>query len=157
MGFEKNQRISKIGIASLSLIRTIKLKKEERKYLENFVRKGTKKARAIARANVLLLLDEKREVNEVAATLKVHRQRIWRIKKRYLKEGLHAALEEKPRSGQPVKYTQKHEAEIIATACTKAPAGRKRWTIQLLVEQLQKNKSFKAVNRESVRLIKSRA
>ena len=89
MGFEKNQRISKIGIASLSLIRTIKLKKEERKYLENFVRKGTKKARAIARANFLLLLDEKREVNEVAATLKVHRQRIWRIKKRYLKEGLY--------------------------------------------------------------------
>jgi len=37
----------------------IKLKKEERKFLENFIKNGTKKAREIARANILLLLDEK--------------------------------------------------------------------------------------------------
>src|SRR4030065_804725 len=103
----------------------IKLKKEERKFLNDFLRKGTKKARAIARANILLLLDEGWEVNTISKMLKVHRQRIWRIKKRFLKEGLALALEEKTRSGQPRKYTKKHEAEIIAQACTKAPSGRK--------------------------------
>ncbi len=131
----------------------IKLKKEERKFLKDFLRKGTKKARAIARANVLLLLDEGWEVNTIAKMLKVHRQRIWRIKKRFLKEGLDLALEERPRSGQPKKYTLTNEAEIIAQACTKAPNGRKRWTVRLLAKTLKKRKNFKTINRESIRLI----
>lgn len=135
----------------------IKLKKEERKFLENFIKTGTKKAREIARANILLLLDEGWDVNEVANILKVHRQRIWRIKKRFLKEGLHPTLEEKPRSGQPVKYTKKHEAEIIAQACTKAPKGSKRWSVRLLTKELRKKKGLMGVNRESVRLVLKKA
>ena len=135
----------------------IKLKKEERKFLENFIKKGTKKAREIARANVLLLLNEGWEGNEIAKIVKVHRQRIWRIKKRFLKEGLELTLEEKPRSGQPMKYTKKHEAEIIAQACTKAPKGRKRWAVRLLTKELRKKRGFKNINRESVRLVLKKA
>ena len=130
----------------------IKLKKEERKFLKDFLKKGTKKARAIARANVLLLADEGWETDTISKMVKVHRQRIWRIKKRFLEEGLEVTLEEKPRTGQPPKYTDKHKAEIIATACTKAPSGRKRWTIQLLVKKLRKNKGLKTINRETIRL-----
>jgi len=135
----------------------IKLKKEERKFLENFIKNGTKKAREIARANILLLLDERWDVNEVSSIVKAHRQRIWRIKKRFLKEGLKATLEEKPRSGQPTKYTNKHEAEIIAQACTKAPKGRKRWTVRLLTKEIKKKKALRAINRESVRLVLKKA
>lgn len=131
----------------------IKLEKAERKFLQDFLRKGTKKARAFARANILLLADEGWETETIAKMVKVHRQRVWRIKKRYLKEGLKSALEEKPRSGQPPKYKEKHKAEIIATACTKAPNGRKRWTIRLLAKTLKKKKGFKTLNRESVRLV----
>ena len=129
------------------------LKKEERKFLQEFLKKGTKKARTIARANVLLLLDEGWEINTISKMLNVHRQRIWRIKKRFLKEGLNVALAEKPRSGQPIKYTKRHEAEIIAQACTKAPKGRKRWTIRLLTKELKNKKEFRKINRESIRLI----
>ena len=135
----------------------IKLKKEERKFLKDFLRKGTKKARAIARANVLLLLGEGWEINTISKMLKVHRQRIWRIKKRFLKEGLNIALEEKPRSGQPIKYTLKHEANIIAEACTKAPTGRKRWTVRLLTKELKKKRGFGTINRESIRLVLKKA
>ena len=131
----------------------IKLEKEERKFLQDFLKKGTKKARAIARANVLLLADEGWETDTISKMVKVHRQRVWRIKKRYLKEGLKSALEEKPRSGQPPKYKEKHKAEIIATACTKAPNGRKRWTIRLLAKALKNKKGFENINRESVRLV----
>ena len=131
----------------------IKLEKEERKFLQDFLKKGTKKARAISRANVLLLADEGWETETIAKMVKVHRQRVWRIKRRYLKEGLKSALEEKPRSGQPPKYKEKHKAEIIATACTKAPNGRKRWTIRLLAKTLKKKKGFETLNRESVRLV----
>lgn len=131
----------------------IKLEKEERKFLKDFLRKGTKKARAVARANVLLLADEGWETETISKMVKVHRQRVWRIKKRYIKEGLKSALDEKPRSGQPRKYKEKHNAEIIATACTKAPKGRKRWTIRLLAKTLKRKRGFETLNRESVRLI----
>lgn len=131
----------------------IKLKKEEREFLRQFVKKGTKKARAIARANVLLLADEGHSNEEISNATGVHRQSIWRTKKRYLEEGLNSALEEKPRSGQPKKYLGEQEAEIIAMACTDPPRGRKRWTIRLLTSELKKRKGFKTINRESVRLI----
>src|SRR3989338_1442604 len=135
----------------------IKLKKEERTFLQEFLKKGTKKARAIARANVLLLLDEGWEVNTIAKMLKVHRQKIWRTKKRFLEEGLTLSLQEKPRSGQPKKYTPKHEADIIAEACTKAPNGRKRWTVRLLTKELKKKRGFRTINRESLRLVLKKA
>ena len=131
----------------------IKLEKKERKFLKDFLKNGTKKARAIARANVLLLADEGWETDTISKMVNVHRQRVWRIKKRYLKDGLNSALEEKPRSGQPRKYKEKHNAEIIATACTKAPKGRKRWTIRLLTKTLKRKRGFRTLNRESVRLI----
>lgn len=131
----------------------IKLKNEERKFLQDFLKRGTRKARAIARANILLLADEGWETETIAKMVKVHRQRIWRIKKRFLKEGLNSSLEEKPRSGQPKKYTKKHEAEIIAQACTTAPKGRKRWTVRILAKELKKRNNFKTINRESVRLV----
>jgi len=135
----------------------IKLKSEERKFLTNFVTKGTANARTISRANVLLLLDDGREVNDIAAILKVHRQKIWRIKKRFSKESIQSTLEEKPRSGQPKKYTNKHATEIIAQACTSAPIGRKRWTVRLLTKEIKKKKEFKSINRESIRLVLKKA
>ncbi len=131
----------------------IKLKKEEREFLQQFVKKGAKKARAIARANVLLLADDAYSNDEISNATKVHRQSVWRIKKRYLKEGLDSALKEKPRPGQPRKYTVKEEAEIIATACTAPPRGRKRWSVRLLADEMKNKKGFKTINRESVRLI----
>jgi len=131
----------------------IHLSEEEHGYLKEFVRTGEKKARMIARANILLLADEGYGNETISTLANVHRQSIWRTKKRYLDEGLQPALNEKPRSGQPRKYTDKHEAEIIALACTTPPKGRKRWSMILLTETLQKRKGFKTINRESIRLV----
>ncbi len=135
----------------------IHLSKKDREFLTRFIKKGTVKARAIARANVLLLSDEGHSEEYISKAAKVHRQTIWRTKKRYLEDGLPQALHEKPRSGQPKKYDEKDEAEIIAIACTKAPNGRKRWTIRLLTEELKKKNEFESINRESVRLILKKA
>jgi len=56
-----------------------------------------------------------------------------------LQEGLDSALNDKPRSGQPKKYDDGVEAEIITLTCTDPPEGRKRWTIKLLVEEMKKH------------------
>jgi len=135
----------------------IKLKKTERKFLKEFVLKGVKKAREIARANILLLADKGQNTNNISKVTGIHRQRIWRVKKRYLDDGLKAALEEKPRSGQPVKYDDKKKAEIIATACTTPPVGSNNWSVRLLVEEFKNKKGFDTINREVIRLILKKA
>ena len=78
---------------------------------------------------------------------------MWRIKKRYLKEGLDSALKEKPRPGQPKKYTDKEEAGIIATTCTAPLRGRKRWSVRIPADEMKNKKGFNTINRESVRLV----
>ncbi len=131
----------------------VNLSSEERDYLEQYIKKGTKKARSINRAKVLLFIDERYDNEEITRMTGVHRQGIWRIKKRYVYEGIYSVLNEKPRSGQPRKYTAKQEAEVIAMACTDSPKGRKRWSIRLLTERMKRRKDFKTINRETVRLI----
>ena len=135
----------------------ISLTIEEREFLQRFVKTGTKKARAIARAKVLLFADENYSNDEISKMTNVHRQGIWRIKKRYLEEGLNLVLNEKQRPGQPKKYTDVQEAEIIAMACTDPPKGRKRWTIRLLTERVKRRKGIETINRETVRLILKKA
>lgn len=131
----------------------IELDEEERDFLDEFVKKGTKKAREITRANVLRLADMGRPVTDIAELVGVHRKTVWEIKKRYQEEGLESALKDKPRPGQPKKWTEEHEAEIIATACSSPPEGRKRWTIRLLRDELQKKSDFEDINRETIRLV----
>jgi putative transposase len=131
----------------------IHLSDEDCGYLKEFVKKGEKKARMIARANVLILANEGYDNDTISKLVNVHRQSIWRTKKRYLSEGLQSALEEKPRPGQPRKYTDKHETEIIALACTAPPKGRNQWSLALLAETLRRKKGFKTINRESIRLV----
>lgn len=72
---------------------------------------------------------------------------------KFFKDGLEMALREKPRSGQPKKYGQKQEAEVVALACSDAPKGRARWTLELMEEALGHKKGFETINRESIRLI----
>ncbi len=135
----------------------IKLTEKEVEYLSVFVKKGRKSARELTRAHVLLLVNRGRTEMEIKDTMGISRATVSNIKKRYREKGLQSALKEKPRSGQPPKYTKRHEAEIIAHACTKSPDGRKRWSLTLLTEELRKKEGFETINRESIRLILKKA
>ena len=137
----------------LYLMLNINLKDSEVIFLRNFLKKGQKNARSLTRARILLLANQGKGDTEIAKILGVGRSTALRIRKRYLEEGLQSALVDKPRSGQPEKYSQKRVAEIIALACTKPPEGRKRWSLSLLCEELRKKEGFETVNKESIRLI----
>ena len=135
----------------------IKLKEDEIEFLKSFVKKGRKSARELTRARILLLANQQKGDTEIAEILGVGRNTVWRTKKRYREEGLQSALAESSRPGQPKKYTNRHEAEIIALVCTKSPEGRKRWSLTLLAEELQNKEGFETINRESIRLILKKA
>lgn len=135
----------------------INLAKKEIKQLQRLIKQGVTKARILNRARILLLANKGKESQEIADILEIGRITVSRIKKKYLESGLTCALEDLPRSGQPKKLSDKNEAEIIATACTKAPGERKRWTIRLLTKEMNRQLKGKNIGRESVRLILKKA
>lgn len=133
------------------------LSDREVEYLQAFVKKGRKSARELTRARILLQVNGGRTETGINEVLGICRATVSNVKKSYREEGLKSALVEKPRSGQPKKYSRRHEAEIIALACTESPEGRKRWSLALLAEELKKNEGFETINRESIRLILKKA
>ena len=135
----------------------IKLTDEAVSHLKEFTKKGKKSARSLARAHILLLVHKGEKETEIAEILNISRATVSNVKKRYREEGLKSALVEKPRPGQPKKYTERHKAEIIAQACTKPPAGRKRWALTLLAEEMRDKEGFETINRETIRLILKKA
>ena len=62
-----------------------------------------------------------------------------------------ARLSEEPRPGASRKLSGKDEALLIATACSSPPAGRARWTLELLADELVRLTVHASVSRETVR------
>ena len=131
----------------------IKLAQKEIKFLHEYKKSKNRSEREYNRANILLLLNKGKRDSEIIDFLEVDRATIWRTKQKYLTEGLEKALQEKERSGQPVKYTDKEKAEVIATACSDPPKGRARWTLELLSDTLKEKEGLLTINRETIRLI----
>lgn len=132
---------------------SIKLTPVQIKYLKDFKNQGKKSLREINRATILLLLNKGKKASEITEFLDLGRNTVSRTKQKFLRYGLETALKEVERPGQPIKYRQKHEAELIALACSSPPEDRTRWTLELLTEKLKKQKGFETINRESIRLI----
>ena len=138
-------------------MKKIKLTEKEVTYLMDFVKRGHRSARELTRARILLLIHDGKTEIEIKETLHIVRATVSNTKKRYREEGLQNALVEKPRSGQPRKYSNKEEAEIIAMACTDPPKGRKRWTLRLLTERMKRRKAFKTIHKETIRQVLKKA
>lgn len=131
----------------------VKLNRSELSFLRSFKSSGKRSQREYDRVNILLLLHKGKKDAEIADFLEVDRTTVWRTRRRYLEEGVEKALQEKERSGQPNKYGTTHEAEIIALACSDPPAGRARWTLELLTEKVSLHRGLESINRETIRLI----
>lgn len=114
---------------------TVRLKAKARRELRKAVRRGKESARKLTRCRILLLADERKPDSQIAEALAVAMSTIFEIRRRYAQEGLEAALNERPRPGQPPKFDGKHRAKITALACSKVPKGRSRWTLRLLAEK----------------------
>ena len=93
----------------------------------------------------------------VHAQVGISTTQYYRLKRRYLAEGLAQALEERPRSGQPPKVTPALEARITSLACSDLPAGAARWTLSLLNENLVTLDYGPAVSRETIRQVLKKA
>lgn len=131
----------------------INLKEGEIALLEKRKKERLLSSRELNRINILLLSHCKKEEKSIADFLNIERTTVWRTKVKYLKKGIKFALSERPRSGQPCKYSQRHETVLVALACSKAPEGRSRWTLRLLTQAMKEQEGLKTINRESIRLM----
>ncbi|MDP2676658.1 MAG: helix-turn-helix domain-containing protein [bacterium] len=132
----------------------IKLTARAKKFLVAKRREEKLSKRFRDRIEILLLSDKGRSNEDITDILQTTNDTIWRVRKRYLEEGMESAISEKPRSGQPEKYNMAVETELTAIACSDAPEGRKRWTLELLAKHLRDSvNGCETINRETVRLI----
>jgi transposase len=89
----------------------------------------------------------------VSEALHVSMKTVWGIRKRYVEEGLDAALNDRPRSGRASKLTEKQKARLIAIACGQAPDGHTHWTLRLLAEKAVQLGLTESICHETVRAI----
>ena len=125
----------------------------ERRKLIAIVSKGRNKAVVIQRAHILLKVDEGKTDAETSELLYVSEQTIRRVRLRFTEEGLQAALEDKPHAATGTELEEEQEARLIALACSEPPAGRARWTLELLVQEMLKDGIVTRVSPETVRLL----
>ncbi len=116
----------------------VELRQDERDELTAMLGGGRHAARKLKRAQILLATDVGCRDEEIARSVRVSLSTVGRIKRRFVEGNLERALSEQPRPGAERKLTGKQEALLVATACAKPPAGRKRWTLTLLADEMVK-------------------
>jgi len=130
----------------------VRLSKQERKYLQAIVQSGADKARKITRCRVLLLADgpKSKTDEQISDSLDVCLATVFNIRRRYCRDGLEAAINERPRSGQPPKFNGKPAARITAIACSTPPDGRARWSLRLLADRVIELDIVESISHQSV-------
>jgi len=116
----------------------VTLSEDECAQLEHLLHSGTHATREVTRARILLKAAEGWEDSVIAAALAVGRATVERTRQRFVEEGLGAL---------------KAQARLIAEACSAAPEGRQRWTLQLLADRVVALGLVEAYSYESVRRV----
>jgi transposase len=131
----------------------IQLSNEEHRSLKTLFRTGRGANRLQTRARILDLLHREVPPPEIALTLSCGIATVYNVKRRYLSEGLDAALSDKPRSGAPRRISGDARAKITALACSEAPEGHARWTLRLLADRSVKLGFCESVSHNAVKEI----
>ena len=114
----------------------VTLDTSERVQLVSMVLGGKAAVRKLKRAQILLAADNGSTDEEIARNVSVGTSTVYRVKQRFVEEGLERALNEAPRPGADRKFDSNDEAMLVAVACSKPPAGRARWTLRLLANEM---------------------
>lgn len=135
----------------------VTLSEEERSMLLALVSVGKTAARKITHARILLLADANstdgsRTDGMIVKALQVGLISVGRVRKRFIEQGLEAALNRQIQLNRRAKKLDgEAEAFLLATACSTAPEGRTSWTLKLLANRLVECSFVDSISPESVR------
>ena len=133
----------------------VRLTGEQRQTLHRLVRTGSHPAAMIRRAHILLKADadgsDAWSDPQIGQTLGCSLMTVRRVRQQCVAQGLEAALHRKKPSGRQYrKLDGEQEAQLIAVACSAAPQGRSRWTMQLLANRLVELKVVESIDPATV-------
>ena len=138
----------------------VSLTEDERKTLSDLSSKGTQKSQKVLNALILLACDEGEHQiegsthEEMARVLHISMRKIDRVKKRFVEDGIDAALDRK--KGNRV-YSRKSdgdfEAHLIALSCSEPPEGFARWSLRLLADKVVELDYIESISHETVRQV----
>jgi len=135
----------------------VTLTEEERSMLKDLVSVGKAAARKITHARILLLADENSKAGShtdemIVKALQVGLISVGRVRKRFVENGLEAALNRQVQINRKAKKLDgEAEAFLVATACSAAPEGRTNWTLKLLANRLVECSYVESISPEAVR------
>lgn len=136
----------------------VRLSKEQRDFLETMVHTSRTPAKHYLVARVLLMSDQSQGEpgytdGHVAEALEISRRTVIRIKQRFVQGSLEVALTGSFPRERPERrcLDGKGEAQLIHLACSKAPDGRQRWTLELLAEGMVRLGYVEHISPETVR------
>ena len=134
----------------------VRLTDEERQALEAVLKQSRVARAKELHARILL----KADVDgpgwadiQICEAFDVSHSTVHRLRERLVEDGFEAALNRQPHARtRPRKLDGAGEAVLVATACSAAPEGRARWTLQLLADKLVELHVVDSINAETVRL-----
>jgi hypothetical protein len=135
----------------------VMLSEEERARLRTLIGQGIAPARLLTHARILLKADQGEggpawSDTAIAGAVEVHPATVGRVRRSFVEQGLDAALERKaPDRVYPRRLDGAAEAHLIALACGAPPAGRARWTLRLLADELVRLEVVETVSHETIR------
>src|SRR5215207_80192 len=129
----------------------VDLSEVERIELQTLLRGGRHAARTLKRAQILLAVDAGMPDETIAQSLGVGGSTVYRTKRCFVEGNLDKALSEEPRPGATRKLSAQEEALLVATACSRPPEGRARWTVELLAGEIVRLTAHESLSRETVR------
>lgn len=131
----------------------VHLSDTERTHLLALTRKGRRAVRLLRRAQILLLVDAGATDATIATSMHVGAATVARTRRKFAEGGLQRALTERPRPGRERRLDGRQEAHLVALACSQPPAGRERWTMQLLADRLVTLGVVETISDETVRRV----
>ena len=136
----------------------VRLSDEERHRLRTLLARKRLAAQKRKRAQVLLKADASEEGpawvdTRIAEAFDVSVVTAENVRKRYVLEGLDAAVQRKKqcRPSRQRVFDGEKEARLVALCCGKVPAGRGRWTLRMLADELVRLEIVDSVSHETVR------
>ena len=89
---------------------------------------------------------------QVAAAMEVTERTVFRIKRRYVEEGLEETLHRRNQVKRHRKVDERVAAHLIALPCSSAPEGHDHWTLRLLAGKTVELGLVESLSHETVRL-----
>jgi hypothetical protein len=136
----------------------VRLSEQQQNFLETIIHISSTPAKHYLVARVLLMSDQGQDGpchtdGQIAEALSISRRTVIRIKQRFVQGNLEVALTGSFPRERPERrcLDGKGEAQLIHLACSQAPDGRQRWTLELLADQMVRLGYVEHISPETVR------